>query len=126
LIQAIDDLRKHGGRVFAILCTNRLAVLDAAVLRRASIIEEFRRPSDEERTELLAKDLADLHIKPAELKALVKATGPHGEKPGWTYSDIRTRLYPSAVAIAFPEHTLKVEHFIQAVQGLQPSPVMAD
>ena len=38
LIQAIDDLRKHGGRIFAILCTNRLAALDDAVLRRAAIV----------------------------------------------------------------------------------------
>ena len=35
LIQAIDNLRKHGGRIFAILCTNRLSALDAAVLRRS-------------------------------------------------------------------------------------------
>ncbi|PFH12393.1 ATPase family protein associated with various cellular activities (AAA) [Collimonas sp. PA-H2] len=125
LIQAIDDLRKHGGRIFAILCTNRLGALDAAVLRRASIVEEFLRPSDDERTELFSKDLADLHVKPTEVTVLVKATAPDGDKPGWTYSDIRTRLYPAAVAMAFPDQALKVEHFVQAAKGLQPSPVMA-
>lgn len=124
LIQAIDDLRKHGGRIFAILCTNRLMAMDAAVLRRASIVEEFRRPSDQERAELFQKDLGDLDIKPAELKTLVKETGAEGSKPGWTYSDIRTRLYPAAVAMAFPEQALQVGHFIEALKGLQPSPVM--
>jgi SpoVK/Ycf46/Vps4 family AAA+-type ATPase len=124
LIQAIDDLRKHGGRIFVVLCTNRLVTLDAAVLRRASIVEEFHRPSDEERAELFQKDLGDLDIKPAELKALVKATGADGSEPRWTYSDIRTRLYPAAVAMAFPEHPLEVNHFIQALKGLKPSPVM--
>lgn len=124
LIQAIDDLRKHGGRIFAILCTNRLMTMDPAVLRRASIVEEFRRPSDAERAELFQKDLGDLDIKAAELKILVKETGADGSKPAWTYSDIRTRLYPAAVAMAFPEQALQVNHFIEALKGLQPSPVM--
>ena len=125
LIQAIDDLRKHGGRIFAILCTNRLAALDAAVLRRASIVEEFQRPSDKERHELFSKDLSDLNIAPAEVAKLVKATAANDGKPSWTYSDIRTRLYPTAVAMAFPDTALSIEHFQLAAQDLQPSPVMA-
>lgn len=125
LIQAIDNLRKHGGRIFAILCTNRLSTLDAAVLRRASIVEEFLRPTDEERHELFSKDLSDLNISAPDVAKLVKATAAKDGKPAWTYSDIRTRLYPAAVSLAFPESALKAEHFHQAAQGLQPSPVMA-
>lgn len=124
LIQAIDDLRKHGGRIFAILCTNRLGALDAAVLRRASIIEEFQRPSDQERHELFAKDLSDLNITLAEVAKLVQATAAKNGKPCWTYSDIRTRLYPTAVAMAFPDAALSIEHFKLAACNLQPSPVM--
>jgi SpoVK/Ycf46/Vps4 family AAA+-type ATPase len=125
LIQAIDNLRKHGGRIFAILCTNRLAALDAAVVRRAAIVEEFTRPSDMERQELFAKDLADMEISATEIGRLVKATGAKDDKPSWTYSDIRTRLYPAAVSLAFPDSPLKIEHFHEAATKLQPSPVMA-
>lgn len=125
LIQAIDNLRKHNGRIFAILCTNRLAALDAAVMRRAAIVEEFTRPSDMERQELFARDLADMEISATEIGRLVKATGAKDDKPSWTYSDIRTRLYPAAVSLAFPESPLKIEHFYEAVTKLQPSPVMA-
>ncbi len=125
LIQAIDNLRTHGGRIFAILCTNRLGALDAAILRRASIVEEFVRPSDEERHELFIKDLSDMGIPAAEFAELVKATAAKDGKPAWTYSDIRTRLYPAAVSLAFPDSPLKVEHFHQAARDLQPSPVMA-
>lgn len=125
LIQAIDNLRKHGGRIFAILCTNRLAALDAAVVRRAAIVEEFTRPSDKERQELFAKDLADMEISATEIGRLVKATGAKDDKPSWTYSDIRTRLYPAAVSLAFPDSPLKIEHFHEAATKLQPSPVMA-
>ncbi|MDV7427740.1 ATP-binding protein [Acinetobacter baumannii] len=125
LIQAIDDLRKHGGRIFAILCTNRLAALDAAVLRRAAIVEEFVRPSNEERQELFTKDLSDIGLSEQDIAELVSATAPHGEEPGWTYSDIRTRLYPTAVSLAFPDSALSITHFHEALSNLKPSPIMA-
>jgi len=76
LIQAIDNLRDHGGRIFAILCTNRLSALDAAVLRRASIVEEFLRPSDAERHELFTKDLSDMDISAGEVTKLVTLLPP--------------------------------------------------
>jgi SpoVK/Ycf46/Vps4 family AAA+-type ATPase len=125
LIQSIDNMRKHSGRIFAILCTNRLAALDAAVIRRASIVEEFTRPSDEERHELFTKDLGDMGFSAIEIGKLVKATAATETKPAWTYSDIRTRLYPAAVSLAFPNSPLTVEHFHQAIAELEPSPVMA-
>lgn len=125
LIQSIDNMRKHGGRIFAILCTNRLAALDAAVIRRASIVEEFARPSDKERSELFTRDLGDLKFTTGEIKKLVDATGPTKTQPGWTYSDIRTRLYPTAVSMAFPDAAITFEHFHQAATELTPSPVMA-
>jgi SpoVK/Ycf46/Vps4 family AAA+-type ATPase len=124
LIQSIDNMRKHGGRIFAILCTNRLAALDAAVIRRASIVEEFARPSDIERHELFIKDLGDMSFSTTEIGKLVEATAATETKPAWTYSDIRTRLYPAAVSLAFPNSPLTVEHFHQAVAELGPSPVM--
>jgi SpoVK/Ycf46/Vps4 family AAA+-type ATPase len=125
LIQSIDNMRKHGGRIFAILCTNRLGALDAAVIRRASIVEEFVRPSDAERHELFTKDLGDMAFSATDIGKLVKATAATETKPAWTYSDIRTRLYPAAVSLAFPNSPLTVEHFHQAVAELGPSPVMA-
>ncbi|QHP79830.1 AAA family ATPase [Pectobacterium odoriferum] len=125
LIQSIDNVRKHSGRIFVILCTNRLAALDAAVIRRASIVEEFTRPSDVERLELFKNDLQDMGFSPHDLLKLVKATAVTDTKPAWTYSDIRTRLYPAAVSLAFPDSPLRIEHFYQAVSELEPSPVMA-
>ncbi|WP_338796175.1 ATP-binding protein [Stenotrophomonas maltophilia] len=124
LIQSIDGIRKHGGRIFAILCTNRLAALDAAVIRRASIVEEFTRPTDEERNELFTSDLGDMGLSATEIKKLVEATSASENRPAWTYSDIRTRLYPAAVSMAFPNSALKAEHFYQAAAELEPPPVM--
>ena len=103
LIQRIDELKQYKGRILVILCTNRLSALDPAVVRRAAVIETFERPSDGERRDLFVQDLADLGLNTDTLAALVDATGGAGQHGvPWTYSDIRSRLYPAALAQARP------------------------
>ena len=127
VIQNIDDLKQYGGRVLVILCTNRLRVMDPAILRRAAIIEHFTRPTDTERGELFQCDLADLGLAEPQLSELVRATGANGEPAvPWTYSDIRTRLYPHALAKAFPDHPLTLSHLLAAARELTPSPPVED
>ncbi|TXE45954.1 MULTISPECIES: ATP-binding protein [Serratia] len=126
LIQCIDDLRKYQGRIVVFLCTNRLSVLDAALIRRAAVVEEFSRPSDAERLALFDMDLQGLGLSPQQKGVLVKATGPNEGKPGWTFSDIRTRLYPAALAKAFPDKPLSYEIILQTALSLKSSPVMED
>ena len=126
LIQCIDNLRNFGGRVVVILCTNRLSVLDAALLRRAALVEEFNRPNDTERRTLLSGDLADLGLSESEIEKLVVVTGPSGAVPGWTYSDFRSRLYPAALSRAFPERGVKFEDFHAAARNQKPTPVLED
>lgn len=126
LIQGIDDLRRFGGRVVTILCTNRAAVLDPALQRRAAIVEEFKRPSADERRELFAMDLGALSLSEPQVAQLVAATGARDGQPTWTYSDIRTRLYPAALALAFPDSPLRFDHLRTVAAGLKPSPVVED
>lgn len=127
LIQAIDDLRQYGGRVLVILCTNRLSVLDPAILRRAAVTMHFGRPNAAERTELFTQDLEDLGFSAADLQELVTATGTdQAPDTTFTYSDIRTRLYPAALARVFPDAPLTPDVLIQAARTLTPSPIMED
>lgn len=126
LIQAIDELRASRGRIFTILCTNRMSVLDPAIQRRAAVVEHFRRPGETQRKELFEMDLSDLGITPPQIASLVAATAASGGTPSWTYSDIRTRLYPAAVALAFPESALTFTHLQQALAVTAPSPALAD
>lgn len=126
LIQGIDDLRQYAGRIVVILCTNRLSALDPALRRRAAIMEEFKRPSDEERRELFAMDLAALELGPKQISELVAATGARGGCAAWTYSDIRTRLYPAALAKAYPQEPLRFDHLKSVAITLEASPVMED
>ena len=126
LIQGVDDLRRFGGRIVVFLCTNRLSVLDPALQRRAAIVEEFTRPDDSERQALFTMDLEGVGLTEREIKELVTATGPRSKQPGWTFSDIRTRLYPAALAQAFPDRALTHKDLIDVANALRPSPVMED
>jgi AAA+ superfamily predicted ATPase len=108
------------------LCTNRVYILDAAIRRRAAIVEEFRRPNDAERRQLFAADLKSLRLSDSQIATLVSATAATATQPVWTYSDIRTRLYPAALALAFPREALRFDHLKSAVTTLKPSPIMKD
>jgi SpoVK/Ycf46/Vps4 family AAA+-type ATPase len=126
LIQAIDGLRNYSGRVLTILCTNRLSVVDAGVQRRAALVEEFFRPTSEDRKALFVQDLAGVKLSNAELSELVELTGPRGKLPTWTYSDITTRLFPQALAKAFPSRALTFADLKTAAAAIKPSPIQED
>jgi SpoVK/Ycf46/Vps4 family AAA+-type ATPase len=127
LIQRIDELKRHKGRILVMLCTNRLNALDPAIVRRAAIVEIFQRPSAGERRDLFNNDLDGVGLTDADLAALVEATGEDAAgSPPWTYSDIRSRLYPAALAQAYPSDPLTAEHFLSAARALRPSPVLED
>ncbi|MEZ2347025.1 AAA family ATPase [Terriglobus sp. RCC_193] len=126
LIQSIDGLRRHGGRIVTILCTNRLSTLDPALYRRAALVEEFTRPDAHKRKALLKMDLKGLKMTDSQLEELVQLTGAHGKHPGFTYSDIRTRLYPEALSRAFPDRELQFADLQKAAQDVPASPVLED
>jgi AAA+ superfamily predicted ATPase len=126
IIQKIDDARGLGGRLLIILSTNRFTALDPAVVRRASLVESFGRPTPEERRELLEMTLAGVTVSPTELDALVTATGERGGRLPFTFSDIQTRLIPAAIARAYPERPLTAEDLLAAAAELEPSPSMEE
>jgi AAA+ superfamily predicted ATPase len=126
IIQKIDDARALGGRLLIILSTNRFTALDPAVVRRASLVESFGRPTPDERRELLEMTLAGVTVSPSELDALVAATGERGGRVPFTFSDIQTRLVPVAVARAYPERALTAEDLLAAAAELEPSPSMEE
>jgi SpoVK/Ycf46/Vps4 family AAA+-type ATPase len=126
LIQAIDEARALRGRLFIILATNRFSALDPAILRRASLFERFERPDQNERRELLSADLTGVEISSQALDDFVIATGAHDGAPGFTFSDIQTRLLPAAVGRAYPARPLSAEDLLAALAELEPTPVMHD
>jgi SpoVK/Ycf46/Vps4 family AAA+-type ATPase len=125
LIQKIDDLRSLKGRAVVMLSTNRLHFLDEAIVRRAAVIMTFERPSDEERQELLEQDLAGVKLTKKELDELVKLTGPQENNGlGYSFSDLRLRFLPEAIAQAYPNQPLTAALLKSTLQQMQPSPAI--
>jgi len=124
IIQKVDDLRRHGGRFVVFLSTNRIGTLDAGVLRRAAALETFERPTPDERKRLLVQDLEGLGLASATIDQLVQATGSSNGSPGYTFSDMRTRLLPRIIIAAYPDRRITDADALAATDGLKPSPVV--
>lgn len=101
LIRGLNSLRVQRLPVLTIMCTNRVEALDPAILRRAAAILEFARPDDDARRALLAKAFDGVDFKLDDLEQIVALTGRTKRRPyGWTFSDLRQRLVPTAVLTA--------------------------
>jgi AAA+ superfamily predicted ATPase len=126
IIQKVDDLRRQSGRVLVFLCTNRAGVLDPAIVRRAAVSEQFNRPTDQEREELFRMDLDGLATSDKTIRELVRLTGPRDGRPGFTFSDLRSKLLPDALCRAFPSRPLTEDDLIAAAKEVLPSPVVGN
>jgi AAA+ superfamily predicted ATPase len=126
IIQKVDDLRRLGGRVLVILCTNRGHALDPAVVRRAARIERFDRPDAAEREQLIRMDYEGLALSDASVRTLVDITGPQKQPKsvGFTFSDLRVRLLHEALGLAFPDRKLTAVELLKAAKSLDPSPAV--
>ncbi|KYG74849.1 ATPase family protein associated with various cellular activities (AAA) [Roseivirga ehrenbergii] len=125
LIQKIDEIRSLNGRAIVIMSTNRLHFLDEAIIRRAAIVVKFERPTDDERKELIEKDLDGADLSTEEIKSIVELTGPNeNEGIGFSFSDLRLRLFPESIAAAFPSSPLNYDIVRETLNHIKPSPVI--
>jgi SpoVK/Ycf46/Vps4 family AAA+-type ATPase len=122
MIQKLDDLRSLDGRAIVMLCSNRLSALDPAIQRRAGLIVRFARPNKEERLDLLKRDLEGVGLTDRQFAELAVLTGSKSGGLGYTFSDLRLRLIPEAVARVFPNSALTFDVLRDVAAEIQPSP----
>ena len=123
LIQKIDEVRKLEGRAIIFMSTNRLHFLDEAIVRRAAVVMKFNRPDFEERKELFTKDLNGLKLSSGEINELAELTGAEKNNGlGYSFSDLRLRVIPEAIAKAYPESALTFETIKEIIKIVNPSP----
>ncbi|RFS85944.1 AAA family ATPase [Actinomadura spongiicola] len=125
-LAGIDSLAGARLPVVVVLCTNRLATLDPAIMRRAAATFTFSRPSDEQRYAVLSQALDGLGIRPETVRKVVELTGPNGDQPGYTFSDLTQRLVPAAVFRAFPDRPVTDEDLLDLAEELEPTPVFTE
>lgn len=123
LIQKIDEIRELNGRAILFMSTNRLHFLDEAIVRRAAIILEFERPTFEERVLLFKTSLDGVEITDKQFEELANLSGEESnEGLAFSFSDIRLRILPEAVAKCFPDKPLDFESVKETIEKLNPSP----
>ena len=125
-IRGIDRLANQRLPAAVIMCTNRYESLDPAVKRRAAELLVFDRPDDERRRELLGPRLAELGFSPADIDAIVAATGPRNGQPGFTYSDLTQRLIPGIVLDAYPHRAIEAGRALTIAREMEPTPAFKD
>ena len=121
LIQKIDEVREMNGRAILFMSTNRLHFIDEAILRRAAIILEFKRPTHEEYKELYAQSLEGLNLTDEELSQLAQLSQKDDEL-GYSFSDVRLKVLPEAVAMAYPDRPISFEILKEVIKNIHPSP----
>ena len=125
-IRGIDRLANLRLPAAVIMCTNRLNALDPAVRRRAADIMAFGRPSDIQRRHILSLRLSPLGVNANQIEALVTATGPRQNRPGFTFSDLTQRLMPAIALDAYPNRPVEGGRALQIAQSMEPTPPFRD
>ncbi|GAA2225219.1 AAA family ATPase [Streptomyces nogalater] len=125
-LAGIDSLAGARLPVVVVLCTNRVGALDPAVMRRAATTFTFTRPGEEQRHAVLTQALDGLGIRPETIRKVAELTGPTGDRPSYTFSDLTQRLIPAAVFRAFPERPVTDEDLLALAEELEPTPVFTE
>ena len=122
LIRGIDRLARERLPALVVLCTNRGESLDPAVMRRAAVHHEFRRPSDGQRELLIRKGLEGT-LNDVQYRELARLTGPHrdGLEYGYTFSDISQRFIPNLLLEAFPDSPVTFDLAVSVLNRLEPT-----
>jgi SpoVK/Ycf46/Vps4 family AAA+-type ATPase len=125
LIQKIDEIRELNGRAIVFMSTNRLHFIDEAILRRAAVILEFERPTFEECKELYSQSLNGLSLTSEQLDELATMSVANETSDlGYSFSDIRLKVLPEAIASAFPNQPLSFSILKETIQSIKPSPAI--
>lgn len=123
LIQKIDEIRELNVRAIVFMSTNRLHYIDEAILRRAAVILEFERPTIEECKELYSQSLNGLDFSSKELDELASLSAANEESDlGYSFSDIRLKVLPEAIANAYPDKPLSFAILKETIKSIKPSP----
>ncbi|MCT3917899.1 ATP-binding protein [Elizabethkingia anophelis] len=123
LIQKIDEIRELNGRAILFMSTNRLHFLDEAIVRRAAVILEFERPTFDERKLLFETSLEGVRISNEQYGQLAELSGEeHNNGIGFSFSDIRLRILPEAIAKCFPDKPIDFDVISETIKKIKPSP----
>jgi SpoVK/Ycf46/Vps4 family AAA+-type ATPase len=123
LIKQINQLAASPAPIALLIITNRVDVLDPAVLRRAALRLTFERPNDKARFAVFQSILKGTHAADTQVHELVKLTE---HNPPYTYSDLTDRIARLALRRSWKsDQPFGAAAIKSAIAEVEPSPLMS-
>jgi SpoVK/Ycf46/Vps4 family AAA+-type ATPase len=121
LIKQIDLVVKDKVNLAVILITNRLSVLDPAVIRRASKVIRFDRPDKEGREKVFKQIFSGIELTQNDLKELVERT--ENEHGLYSFSDLIQKVGKQAIIKSIQEDKpFSKDTYLNVLSTISPSP----
>lgn len=123
LIKQIDLLTREKISLAVILITNRLKVLDPAVIRRASQIIEFDRPDDNQRRLVFERVFQGADLSETDYDELVIAS--KNETIPFSFSDLIVKAGKQSLFFSIQNNIpFSKDVYIQTIKTIKPSPLI--
>lgn len=123
LIKQIDAIAKEGKNLAVVLITNRLKVLDPAVVRRATLVINFSRPDKGARHKVFSAILDGTGAKAHEINDLVDMSERVGHP--YSFSDLVERIGRQALMRAISQDKAFDANIIkEVIPTVEPSPMI--
>ncbi len=123
LVKQIDSISREKANLVVILITNRIKVLDPAIMRRASVHLTFKRPGDAERKKVFEYLFRGTKITEEEIDKLVEKS--RRGKVAFSYSDLINRIAKQAVIRAvYRNIPFNSSVYLEILKESNPSPLI--
>jgi len=123
LIKQLDLVSREKLSLAVLLITNRLKVLDPAVIRRAVNVIEFERPDETGRRLVFEKLFAGTGINDAGINELILAS-EHKDTP-YSFSDLIQKVGRQALFLAVQtDQPFSKDLYIKVLKNVKPSPLI--
>lgn len=123
LIKQIDAVSKERKNLAVVLITNRLKVLDPAVVRRATIVIKFSRPDQEGRRKVFESLLEGTDTKEKDIIELVEAS--ESKNHPYSFSDLIQRIGRQAMMKAIShDRPFNSKIIKEVMKTVEPSPMI--
>lgn len=124
LLKQIDSIIREGYHITVILITNRLSVIDPAIIRRSTQVIRFNRPNDDERKEVFKYLFEGVELEEKDIEDLVSASGPKDSVP-YSFSDIIQKVGKQAIFKAIEENkAFSKDLYLDVLKHVKPSPLL--
>lgn len=123
LVKQIDSISKERVNLVVLLITNRVAVLDPAILRRASLHLTFNRPNDEDRRKIFDYLFNGTRLVEKEMDRLLEMSKRNSVP--FSYSDLINRVAKQAVIKAiYMDKPFTPTIYLEVLRDTIPTPLI--